>query len=378
MSPLRPRLSVRWPGLLALALLGGCQVAGAKLWNLEQVHDPDGSPKRRGRIENDLEWLLTGMLERSNFGGEDYQVEQAKEKRIDDPQGVCLENLIELGECRADERVAAQQAAAYSWLGVECTYVLSRERCVLELAPLAKRLGGVADVALPAEGATVATPEEVKKLYDDLLNAVVASEKEPELAAAQLAEVCQRIDATALDRPGALRLVRATLKLLDRRENRAALRPVSKLRLSLAKRCVALTLVEARSDKEGMVRAAALQAGLHAFPDQRAELLRWALVEPMDGVAEREAVSLRALEFLERYGLPPAPAGEDAEGFEDKWIELLCQVLQATDDGPHTVATCKALARITGEPVNLRPEAWLVWWEREKGAAVEPSTGGEP
>ena len=365
MRPRRTCVPV-WPGLLLLALCAGCRVAGAKMWNLEQVHDPDGSPKRSGRLRSDLSYVFSGFMERSNFGGEDYQAEAQKGKRIDDPQGECLENLIELGKCRADERVAAQQASAYSWLGVECTYVLSRERSLLELGPLAKRLGGIEPPLAPVEGVAPATPEEVKALYDELVKAVAASAAEPELSAESLAGICRRIDEATLDRAGALRLLRATLGLLDGRERRAALRPVGKLRLSLAKRCVALTLEAGRSDPQGAVRAAALDSGLRALPAKRAELLRWALVEPMDDVADREAVSLRALGFLARYGLPETPAGEDPEHFESAWIELLCQVLRGTDDGPHVVAACKALARITGEPLTLRPEVWLWWWEREQ------------
>ena len=98
----------------------------------------------------------------------------------------------------------------------------------------------------------------------------------------------------------------------------------------------------------------------------RGSLLRWALVEPMSEIDDRPLVSERAIEFLARFGLPPPPAGEDAESFAKAWQDLLVQVLRQSVDGPHLIYSCRALARIRGEPVTLRPEVWIARWREEQ------------
>ena len=58
-----------------------------------------------------------------------------------------------------------------------------------------------------------------------------------------------------------------------------------------------------------------------------------------------------------------------------QWRAILVQILRLSVDGPHTVAACKALARITGEPLTLRPE---VWFERARAAAGAQDDGALP
>ena len=111
---------------------------------------------------------------------------------------------------------------------------------------------------------------------------------------------------------------------------------------------------------KGLERA--LEAGVRAFPAERAELLRWALEDPMEGALEPEEISLRALELLERYGLPPVPAGRASAEFAREWEERLVTILRLQLSGPHNTAACRALAKITGEPSTLRPEIWLARW----------------
>ncbi|MSR63236.1 MAG: hypothetical protein EXS08_12410 [Planctomycetes bacterium] len=354
------------PLCLAATLVSACHLAPAKVWNLEQLHTEDGSPKHRGRVQGDLTYLLTQTFRRTNFGGPEFQAEQTKEKRIKDPLGTCLENVVELERCESDERVAGLQAAAFAWLAVDCTYLLSRERCVLALGELAPKLE-LEKAIVPAAG-DAPTSAAVKALFDELVTAVRALAESPSLGTPALVAACERIRALPLDRAGTLRLLRAANAMLSADEGgdeRAALRA---LRLELARRATTLALVAARADSQGRVRAAALEASVRAFPAQRAELLRWALEDPMEGVLEPEEISLRALALLERYGLPPTPEGVAPAEFARAWEERLVTLLRLQISGPHSTAACRALAKITGEPTTLRPEIWLARWRAQNSA----------
>lgn len=371
----RTRSSARagaWAWLPALLWGTGCNLAPVKVWNLEQVHAPDGSPRRKADLKGDLDYMLTEFFRQTNFGGEEFRAESSEEERVEDPFATCFENVLELGRCARDEKVAALQAGAFAWLGVDCTYVLSRERCVLGLGELA----GVLDLAKapPAPGGEPLGPEAVKIAFDQLIATVRDVVASPSLAGEALAQEAERVRALNLDRQGGLRLLRATQILLEGDEQAAVLAPLRKLRLDLARRCALQALRAALQDRSGRVRAAALEASLRAFPAERAELLRWAMTDPMEGIEGRTEVSLRALQLVARYGLPPS-GDVPPEEFERGWRELLLQILRLQVDGPHTVAACKAMAKITGQPQTLLPEVWLARWrESAPPAAPEEDT----
>ncbi len=356
--------------LLAGFGAAGCTLAPAKVWNLEQLHETDGPPRRRGNLHGDFEFLLTQAFRKTNFGGPEFQQRQAEEKRIKNPLAKCLENVLALSHARRDERVAGLQAATYAWLVVDCTYVLSRERCALELGGLARDLG-VAAAPAPPEGEPT-TPEAVKSCLDLLLTTLREIQAAPGLAAGSLAETCARLRALPLDRPGALRLLRATNQLLENGEGEPTFAPLRELRRALAQRCIVLALRAALTDPEGRVRAAALESALSAFPSERAELLRWAVTASMEGVLQREDVSLRGLELVARFGLPTPPAGVAEADFERTWCGILVQVLRLAYDDRHNTAACQALAKITGAPASLRPEVWMARRREAEALAPEP------
>ena len=92
---------------------------------------------------------------------------------------------------------------------------------------------------------------------------------------------------------------------------------------------------------------------------------RWALVDEMAGVRRRELVAQCALDLLARDGIPPPPESlgeEERAGFERVWIDLLIQVLQNDFGGMLSASACRALARISGRPLTVRPETWIDWW----------------
>jgi hypothetical protein len=366
-----------WALLTSLLVAPGCQLAEVKVWNLEQLHEPDGAPRRRANVKGDLEYLISDTLARTNFGGPDFRAESEKEERIEDPFGTCLENVLGLGRCARDEKTAGLQAAAFAWLAVDCTYVLSRERCAIELGELARDLR-LAEAPAPPEGEP-ATPEAVKVAFDELISTVRQVVAAPGLAGDALERASARVNGLALDREGALRLLRATNALLAEEDEGAVLAPLCALRLDLARRCAALALREALRDQHGRVRAAALEANLRAFPEERARLLRWAVADPMEGVEAPGEVSLRAIQLVASHGLPP-PEGEPPAEYERAWRELLLQILRLQLDGPHTTAACQALAKITRQPPTLLPEVWLARWRTppQVGSASEAGTGATP
>jgi hypothetical protein len=351
---------------VACLVLGACQLAPAKVWNLEQVHQEDGRPKRRGRIKSDLGYLLQEGLTSSHFGGPEYKAQAAKESRIEDPLGTCFENVCALAGCRRDEKVAGLQAASFAWLAVDCTYPLSRERCVLALGELSQALHLERSPAPPS--GTPATPEEVGAAFDALLATTREVVAAPALAGNAMEQIAQRTEALVLEREGALRLLRAVNGLLSGGEGGAVLAPLRELRLELARRTTALALRKALEDGDGRVRAAALEGNLRAFPAERAERVRWALTDPQQGVETPEVVRLRALEFVARYGAPPPAEGESEAEVERALSSLLVDVLRQRLGGPESVAACRALAKIRGEPESLHPEVWLARWRAETEA----------
>jgi hypothetical protein len=354
---------------LLVGLLGaaGCRVAEAKVWNLEQVHEPDGTPKRVGRLRSDWSFLLYSALEATNYGGEDFRNQQ--DRKIDDPLGECLENVVELADCPDDLEVVALKAAAYAWLAVDCTYALSRERSALELGPVARKIGLDHPVQVPADSAP-AGPEQVGVAFTDLVTAARECLRTKGGAEAELRAACAAVRELVLERAGTLRLLRAANALLDADRGLVALEPLRELRLELARHAVGLALDAALQDQEGRVRGAALDACVRCWPGERERLLRWALAEPMEGLEGRDELELSALLLLGRYGLPPAPEGQDAGLHERAWSELLIQVLQREDDGRLIVAACRALAKATGRPPTLRTERWLDWWRAQRAESV--------
>jgi hypothetical protein len=351
--------------------LAGCQVAPAKAWNLQQLHQPDGRPQHEGRIVGDVEFVLERALGALRATGGKFESVEPGAERIEDPLGACFENVLALAGAEPDEKVVALQVASFAWLGVDCTYVLSRERCFLALGELAGTLHlGPEPPPVPAEPAT---PEEVQAAFE----ALVATTREvvgaPGLAGDALEQAAGDVLALSLDRAGAVRLLRGVNALLADDERGAVLAPLRELRLVLARRAAELALRAGLADPDGRVRAAAFEGNVRAFAAERGARLRWALLEPMEELENRAILRLRALDFLARYGVPPAPPGEDPETFAREVQAALVEVLREGLGGPEAVAACRALARIRGEPTSLRPEDWLARWRAESAAPSSPA-----
>jgi hypothetical protein len=358
-----PRLLAAVLGLASAA----CQLAPPRVHNLHELHQPDGRPKREARLLGDIGYLLERGLRASNYAGEGLPVASSATKRIEDPLGKCLTNVCALARCARDEKVAGLQAATFAWLAVECTHPLSRERCLLALGELAPLLPSV-----PPPVGEPASAEEVKVAFDDLVANAREAVAAPELAGNALRESAERVRALALDRAGAVRLLRAVNAMLEHGERGAVRAPLRALRLELARRATELAVRAGLEDGNGRVRAAALEAALRTFPAERFERLRWGLGDPMEGLEDRGAVALRALELLAAHGPPPAPEGGDARVQTEELRGLAAGILARQAGGPLSVAACRALAKIDGRPASLRPEVWLA---RHEDEAAEESVG---
>ncbi len=360
---------------LALAACAGCRVAQAKVWNLQQVHDPDGSPRRTGRVHSDVGFLFSRFLEISSF--QSQNIAALKDKEIEDPLGECLENLTELDDCNEEDlQVQGWMAECYAWLAIDCTYVLSRERCALELANLARVLEVEAPI-VRAPDVRTATSEEVGAAYDALVAAAQPFFVSQGGSVRDLVAACEETGALVLDRAGALRLLRACNVMLGKKRG-PELEPLYRLRRELARRSVALAIPELLEDAEGRVRGAGLWAHAALPGADMPELLRWALVDPMEGVDEREIVALRALEILGHQGLwPPGgePPPEERDAELRPWVDLMIQILQNDDGTEIGTAACHALARITGEEPTLRAEVWAARWRARWSTPAEASAG---
>lgn len=355
------------PAAAALLLAWGCHSPGARVWNLRQVHQPDGRPKYTGDLHGTYEHLLYKLFETTPVGRPQFISE--KESAIKDPLSVCLKNLNGLAHCDAENRkTRGLMVEMFTWLGGDCTYALSRERCAVELGDLARRAGVDEPLILP-ETEVAAGPDEVGAeatgLYEDA-SPMVAGQDAPVMRRA-LAERCEAIQALTLDRDGARRLLSVTNLLLSRWrvERIEGLKPLLVLHLDLEKRCIALALGKLLSDPEPRVRAAAVRSCLDVADGNSPELLQQALEDPS------ELVRLEVLRSLERHGVPhPGDVASSAD--EASWIQRVVEILRLGMGGPLAVAGCEAMARLTGTPRDLHPEHWIVWWEDVGRARLLP------
>jgi len=377
-------------GALACAcvvLLPSCLVADAKAWNLRQVHDEQGEPKRIGDVRGDIEYALfnrplnvrgTGMLAFLN------ELDEPRPRRIADPLRVALINSIELGQCdEEDPRIAGLQVEIFAWLGSDASWVLTRERAVIELGRAARRLGLGEPVEAPDEGAAAA-PEEVARaaraLWSSrgspvplaLLEAEATAADEPAAsappaAASQLEEpaleldaACAALEALPTDAAGARRALAAANTYALHAQARASIPPrVLALSRRLQERACGLVLQGALRDAHARVRAAALEALLSSRASGHAELIAEAL-----GDTGRES-RLAALRWIARFG-PGSMRGEarpvDAPAPElEAWIDPLLELATGRDTAIGAAA-CRALGVLSGgELRSLRYEDWLAW-----------------
>lgn len=375
-------------------------MADAKVWNLRQVHDDEGDPKRIGDLRGDIEYALfnrpanvrgTGLLEFLN------RLDEPRPRRIADPLRAALINSIELGQCdEHDPRIGGLQVETFAWLASEASWVLTRERAVLELGRAARRLVLSEPIEAPAAG-TAAGPEVVARAARalwgsraspvplELIEAERAEQGEPSASSAsapaapappsepmlELEAACAALEGLPTDAAGARRALAAANTYVLHAQARGTIPPrVLELSHALQSRACALVLEAARVDAAARVRAAALEAHLAARSAGHADLLAQALHD-----TGRE-VRLAALRWIARYGLGSAhgearPVSAPAPELE-AWIDPLLELATGRDTAIG-VAACRALGVLSaGELRSLRYEDWLAWRAARTSALMGP------
>jgi hypothetical protein len=373
------RLSLRillpLPGVVLL--LGACTAPSPKVWNLRQVHYPDGRAKYVGDLRWPIEHLMVRAFDTTSLGTPEFI--GSTQDAIKDPFKACLENLNGLAKCnRENPKTRATMVEMYTWLAGDCTYALSRERCARELGDLGVRAGAKSPIALAPE-LTPATALEVGELVPLLFNEaspLIAGQDTPQLRK-QLADRCLEIDALTLDREGARRMLRVTNLLLSRWrvERRESVDPLLRLHLDLEKQCIALALGGLLADENPRVRAAAISSAVLVTKNSSPEILARAF---QDRDPEVVIAGMRA---LEEHGVPrPSRMGDANRYFQSErfWLEQVVQYLRLGTGGELSVAGCQAMSRLTGEPRDLHPEVWIVWWEDHGSPAMGGPSGPRP
>jgi hypothetical protein len=380
----RPRSGFRPPlhgaaAALLVGLLSGCQSTAVNAWNLKEVHDPDGTPKRVGAVHGALQHRLVEFLRVSAFGSPEFL--DPEPEPIEDPLGVCYDNVTELVFAKQEDPVVyGRTAELLCWLGVDCTYVLSRERMGLALGELGPILDVTGPYVLP-EGVEPAGVQDVGKAISGLLRHltdVLRTDDAPsfedlDAPAGDLADACEAVRALELDRDGTRRLLAVTTLVFNRESfGSTELAPLAALHRELAARAVGLTLAAMLTDPEPRVRASAITSWSRMVEGRSGEPLEAAL---RDGHAD---VVLAAVRSLTRYGPPDAPPADSApeETARSYWTGQLVFLLTRRLEGPLQVATCRALSALSGEPADLHPEIWMAWWDEIGGA--DPNTGARP
>jgi hypothetical protein len=374
-----------FPGALLalLCALTGCRVAEARIWNLRQVHNLDGTPRRQGRTQSDLDYLLQRSLSSIEFSQTSFSqtsFSETKPSTIHDPLGTCFKNVIALAKCNPDkDSVAALQAEGLGWLAVDCTYALSREEAARALGPLALRL----EVLKAAEpDGEPSGPEEIKSAFDTLVIVASPIVRGESGSVLDLREACEGIGAVRPDRAATLLLLKATNVLLEEGGSKTALDPLRGLQRSLARRAVAFALYEVMDDADGRVAAGGLASRLLLVDEDREALLQAAIADPRQGLTHFEELALEAIEWIAANGLPrPPPSSPASEDWDEedeaaqleRWCATLVQLLSVVRGRLHP-ATARALSRLTGRPATLRPELWSSWWLWERDGPSATTT----
>ncbi|HED66847.1 MAG TPA: HEAT repeat domain-containing protein [Planctomycetes bacterium] len=357
--------------LAGAALVAGCRTAELNAYNLKEVHHPDGRTKRRGAVHSAWQHVLSQAFRFSIEGAPKFAFGD-EERRIDDPLGVCFENLRQLLHDYRGENALGIEVEMVSWLGGDCEYRLSREACALSLAKLGERVGVRRPLSL-AEGVEPQGSDEVAARIEAILRAtrglVTSGADEPEPPG--LSAVCAEADRRPLDREGARRLLAACNVLLETVGiERAGVEPLVDLRKRLEVVCVGLTLGVMLEDPDPRVRAAAFRSWISLTAGRDADALERAYGDP------DPMVLLEAVRSLARRGAP-VPEGATAaelQSVRDLWMERLAMLLGRLLDGPLLVACCQAMSNLSGEPADLHPEVWVAWWEERRESQTPADT----
>lgn len=368
--------------LLLAVCASGCraldfvEIPEAKDWNLRELHDAEGKHALRAATLSDTEYFLRfgiGNL----FGNSRTRIQDKKTERVKKAPDRVLDNVLALSKFSAeDPRIATMQAKWLIWLAVVDPWSLTRERCVLGLGQLANQLSLDATPGRPPEDA-IATPEEVEVALAQLIRASKTSIFEgrapDETEALDIVSACQVVGELELDVDGGHRALEVIELLLDAGDVGKDFRePLIELSRGLTERLTGQVFALAVRDEEPVVRAAAVQAIVHA----NGTAILSQVIEQM--TREPSPVVLnRVLQLIRAFGLPDHPRGttdETARRVEAVWIDVIYSFATQHPEGSVRTNAMLALTAVAGGPDSLREEEWQSWWLAR--ASADPRTDG--
>jgi HEAT repeat protein len=352
------------------ASLGSCrsldfvEIAACKDWNLEQLHDENGGHRLRAATMGDTEYFLRfgigGLFKNSRA-----RVQEKDEKRQKKVPEKVLDNYLALSDFSPrDPRIAAMQAKWAVWLAVADPWPLVRERAVLELGELSKRLGLNALPGLPA-AEDLSSREEVEVALAQLIRAAKSSvfEVRPpdETEVLDIQAACDLLRSLVLDVENGHSALEVVEVLIETGDKGAEFRdPMQALSRDLTRDLAGQALARAVRDPEPIVRAAAIQSIVEATGT--------AVLQPILEQMVREPSPLvltRILQLVRVHGLPDVPKSvspEAAARVEEVWIDVIYSFATAHPEGRVRVNAMQALQAVAGGPGSLRSEDWQSWW----------------
>jgi len=366
----------------------GCSGPEAASYNLDQLLRPDGGFHYVAAMQGDFEYYVGQMV------GNDWLKTAASAdgpEPIESPTELTIEHLLALAGSDAGPStpwISAIQVRQFARYAMGCPSELARERCFIELAGHARRLGVEGPRAAPP---TPATPEQVGQALAALVRAHrLGSEGEGAGSAdvdlkAAYAQACAGCLELNLDIHGGWRLLDLVTRLEVRTPSDSPGRPdLRSLSLDLQRQLLSLSLTHGLNDPSPLARAAAWGAGHEAFgapflaeglvslvmpaqtrEGQIAQTQHFALRAQPGG---DEAVFLKVFELVRSHGLPSDLPGTDSQALRNSQLFVLLQVahdFSAYGDRARSSAM-QTLGVVTGvDQIGLRKEGWEEWWTKE-------------
>lgn len=357
---------------MVLAALPACHVAGAKIYNLEELHDPESHHRYTAALEGDFEYVVRHQL-LGFLRTEDKSWTEKSGSRVDAPADECLANLIALESIESsDPAVAGEEIAWFARLAVEDPWQLSRQRAVLALADRGERLkaglpAGLGHDQAPADPDLVAST--LTPLVKALREVLSARGDERDAARKELDRTCAAARALDYDMSGARRALALVVALQKTAGTRNAdTKPLADLSLDLQRLCVRRALASAIDDPAPIVRGAALSStarigGRVAIDtvlfDRLKKLVRDPRAEPEELVAIADTLAASG----------PLPEAAAAGGrSRDEWLGALYALVSSGFDDDVRVHAMMALSRLSDSGfASLHEEDWQEWWTAHTG-----------
>jgi len=347
----------------------------SRLENLERLHTPGTGHHYSARFVGDVEHAFSlgkGTVGGITIGspGKGGGTEDRAPTALPNPAETCLELLAELlaFDSSDNPRLEALQVAWCARIIDQDPAHLSRERAVLGLGPIGRRLGIEGPVALPLD-APRADAKQTADLLADLL-AVWRVRREGMLRGEEWDAALEALRATTFDLDGSRRVLVALAGVLGGvPEADPSHAELVELLEDFERRTIQFSLARAlvgRPGPESRVRAAVVSACAEAGGSELVARFLSVLEQERGAGPERDALLVvRIFDTVAALGLPASFAELDEARYavwRERWYEAMVGYAVEDLDGRVRVEAMKALCRTAGGPGSLREEEWEEWY----------------